>query len=152
MKALCITPCGRAKIWDRKPDAGPTPARDVYTGSFARACQRYAARFHPDHWLILSAKYGFLWPEEQVPGPYDVTFNDPRTRPIDRTALARQVQEKGLDDYNTIVVLAGKRYLHMVAPLFPQHKVLAPLQGYGGMGYMIQALTRAITDGVPLRA
>jgi hypothetical protein len=29
MKKLCVVPCGNAKIWDKYPDASPTPARYV---------------------------------------------------------------------------------------------------------------------------
>ncbi|MEA4884516.1 MAG: hypothetical protein VB144_12840 [Clostridia bacterium] len=56
------------------PEAGPTPARDVYVGSFAGTCRDYADRFFED-WVVLSAKYGFMRPYDSAPANYDVTFN-----------------------------------------------------------------------------
>lgn len=70
MKSLCIVPCGNKKIWDKYPDAGETRAKDVYIGSFIRKCQEYALKFYPESWCILSAKYGFIFPEEVIEGPY----------------------------------------------------------------------------------
>jgi len=48
MKTLCIVPCGKAKIWDKNPKAGPTMAKQVYTGPFAKKCQEYAELYYPD--------------------------------------------------------------------------------------------------------
>ena len=48
-KRLCIVPCGKRKIWDEKPNAGPTPARKTYTGVFARTCIMYAEKFCQDY-------------------------------------------------------------------------------------------------------
>ena len=73
MNTLCVTPCGSKKIRDIFPEAGPTPARDVYIGPFAQKCQQYAQGFYPLEWCILSAKYGFLFPDDIVPGPYNVS-------------------------------------------------------------------------------
>jgi len=78
MKIICIVPCGNKKIWDVFPDAGPTPAKNAYVGGFASKCQEYARAFYPDNYFILSAKYGFLQPEEIVPNKYNVTFKNPQ--------------------------------------------------------------------------
>jgi hypothetical protein len=47
MKTLCIVPCGKTKIWDKNPNAGPTKAEYVYVGSFAKKCREYATTFYP---------------------------------------------------------------------------------------------------------
>lgn len=39
---LVIVPCGQEKIWDKKPDLGPVPARDVYTGAPFKVNREYA--------------------------------------------------------------------------------------------------------------
>ena len=150
MSTLCVVPCGHSKIWDDKPDAGPTPARLVYTGQFAATCREYAERFYSSAWCILSAKFGFLLPEDQVPGPYNVTFNDPSTHPISVSDLMLQVPCKGLDRYDTVVVIAGAIYASMVVKCFPKARVRCPLDGLKGMGYMLQALRRALREGRPL--
>jgi len=118
MKVLCIISCGNRKIWDKNPNAGLTRARDVYIGPFAKKCKEYAEKFYPSSWCILSAKYGFLFPDDIVPGPYNVTFNDKRTNPISVEELSKQVKEKGLDRYEKILVLGGKKYVSMVRKVF----------------------------------
>jgi len=80
MKTLCIVPCGNRKIWDKNPNAGPTKVEHVYIGPFAKKCREYAMRFYPSSWCILSAKYGFLFPNDIVPIPYNVSFNEPRDK------------------------------------------------------------------------
>ena len=146
MKVLCIIPCGNRKIWDKNPNAGPTKARDVYIGPFAKKCKQYAEKFYPFSWCILSAKYGFLFPDDIVPGPYNVTFNDKRTNPISVEELSKQVKEKGLDKYEEILVLGGKKYVSMVRKVFSKKKIYVPLEGYKGIGYMMDRINKAIID------
>src|ERR1700682_6158789 len=108
-KTLVIVPCGRAKIWAKRPDAGAVLARDAYIGSPFKVNRAYAERFGDD-WLILSAKYGFLAPADTLPENYNVTFKRPRTNPIAREELRRQVAERGLDRYDEVVGLGGREY------------------------------------------
>jgi len=147
---LCVAPCGDKKIWDRDPDAGPTKARDVYVGNFAKTCIEYAERFYPESYVILSAKYGFLFPDEIVPGPYNITFNKPKTNPITIEELRVQAMEKGLMKYDELVVVAGSAYLNIVREVFSGKKIFAPLKGAGGMGNMISLMKKAIRDGKEL--
>jgi len=93
-------------------------------------CKEYAEKFYPSSWCILSAKYGFLFPDDIVPSPYNVTFNDKRTNPISVEELSKQVKEKGLDKYEEILVLGGKKYVSMVRKAFSKKKVYVPLEGY----------------------
>ena len=63
MTRVLIVGCGAAKL-DRA-----APARELYTGSLARAARRHAeASGLP--WRILSSEYGLVLPD-QVIGPYD---------------------------------------------------------------------------------
>ena len=150
MKTLCIIPCGKSKIWDKNPGAGPTKARHVYTGPFASKCQEYARKFYPEAWIILSAKYGFLWPDDIIPGPYNVTFNDPTTGPISINEVIRSAQEKGLVGYDEIVIVAGKKYVEMARQAFPGKAIREPLKGCGGNLLMTKRMKEAIESGRPL--
>lgn len=94
MKTLCIAPCGSKKIWDKDSNAGPTAAKNVYIGPFANKCREYAEKFHPSSWCILSAKHGFLFPDDKIPGPYNVSFNDKKTKPVNIDQLSTQIQKK----------------------------------------------------------
>ncbi len=136
---LCVVPCGSLKIWNKNPNAGPVKARNVYIGNFARTCIEYAEKFYPDSYVILSAKYGFLFPDEIILESYNVTFNDPRTNPINVEELRKQAERKGLTKYDEIVVVAGSRYVKVVEKVFTGKRIITPLKGLGGMGPMISA-------------
>lgn len=150
MKTLCIVPCGNRKIWDKNPKSGPTKAEYVYIGSFAKKCREYAMRFYPSSWCILSAKYGFLFPDELVTGPYNVSFNDRKTNPITTKELFAQVKEKELDNYERIVILGGKNYVEMANEVFSSKEIFSPLSDCKGIGYMMGKLNGSIKRGVPL--
>jgi hypothetical protein len=150
MKTLCIVPCGNKKIWDKNPKAGPTKAKYVYIGPFAKKSREYAMRFYPSSWCILSAKYGFLFPNDIVPVSYNVSFNDRKTNPITTKELSAQVKEKELDRYGQIVILGGKNYVEMANEVFSSKEILTPLSDCKGIGYMMGKLNDAIKKGVPL--
>lgn len=151
-KRLCITPCGAKKIWDKMPHVGPTMARDVYIGAFANACQAYADAFF-DQWMILSAKHGFLWPTDVLDSNYDVAFNSPSELVISHDRLRQQIREKGLDQFDEIVVLGGKKYARVVRAIFDENMITLqfPLRECRGIGYMLQALNNAVRNGEELR-
>jgi len=144
--ALCVVPCGSAKIWDKYPKVGPTIAEKVYQGTFSKKCQDYAKKFYSDSWCILSAKHGFLMPNDVVNGPYNVTFNDKSTNPIITDVLSSQVIEKQLDDYDKIVVVAGKNYENILKSVFNDKEVYNPLNGCKGIGYMMNRLSVLINE------
>ena len=149
MKTLCIVPCGSKKTWDRNPTAGPCNAKDVYIGPFANKCKEYAVTFHPTSWCILSAKYGFLLPDDTVLGPYDVSFYDKKTKPITVSELKDQAIEKGLYNFDKIVVLGGKEYTKIAKATFPDNAVFTPLSDCKGIGYMMGKLNTAIKGNEP---
>ena len=146
MKTLCVIPCGNKKIWDQKPEIGPQKAFDVYVGPFHRKCKEYAMKFYPDDWCILSAKYGFLFPDDIVSGPYNVSFNLKRSKPISKEELSVQIRKIGVTDYERIVVLGGKNYTRIIEDIFRDKKVLKPLEGCKGIGYMMQRLNELIEE------
>ena len=124
------------------------PAGRVYTSTFHRYTRRYAER-HADRWVILSAKYGFLWGDDVVPGPYDVTFDRPSDPVITTAALAEQVRTKQLDRHDQILVVCGVRYEERVRAAFAGYdvEVVTPPKGLGGIGHMLRFLKRAVEGG-----
>ncbi len=144
MSTLCIVPCGSKKIWDSNPNAGPTAAKLVYIGTFAKKCRQYAQAFYPSSWCILSAKYGFLMPDDVVPGPYNVSFNNASSNPITFVPLLQQAKNCGFEKYETLIVLGGKNYVKMIEKLFPTKRFIVPLSDCTGIGFMIQKLNNAI--------
>ncbi|WP_063860195.1 DUF6884 domain-containing protein [Paenibacillus sp. Soil724D2] len=143
-RRLCIIPCGSAKIWDKETNQGPTQAQFVYTGVFAVACQNYAKAFFED-WMILSAKHGFLFPEDVIPESYNVSFIKLSEETISLESLKVQAIHKGFYDYQEIVVLGGKHYVNRISAILDQDQSLTlPLKDCTGIGYMLQKLTQAI--------
>lgn len=143
---LVVVPCGKAKIWAREPQAGPVAAARAYTGPPFLAHRAYAEAAGGD-WVVLSAKWGFLRPDDEVPGPYDVTFNDRRTRPIDLLALRQQVRPRGLDGYADVVGLGGEEYRAAVRVAFglTGARITFPFAGLP-LGRMVQAVRAATLD------
>lgn len=150
MKNLCIVPCGKHKVWDKKPKLESVEARYAYDGPFSRKCMEYAEKFYPMEWCILSAKYGFMLPGELIPGPYDVSFSDSKTCHISIDALIQQIKQKELCEIESIVVLGGKRYAAIAEKAFQGKSVLTPLADCRGLGYMMQKMNEAIRIGRPL--
>ncbi len=148
MRILCIVSCSDRKIWDRFPGIGPVKAREAYIGSLTKAAIQYAEK-HCGSWVILSAKYGFLWPDDIVPGPYNVSFRNRSTNPIGVEELIKQAREKGLYDYDVVVVFGGKDYVEIVKKVFRDKKVVDPLKGLR-YGEKVKRLKESITLGKPL--
>ena len=146
---LVIVPCGKAKIWDRHPEAGPTPARDAYIGSPFIVNRRYAERF-ASRWVILSAKYGFIDPGFVMPGPYDVTFKRRGAELIGAASLRAQVAELVLAVFPTVVVLGGKEYRQAAEQAFAgiQTRLRFPFAGLSP-GRAMRASNAAIARGDP---
>jgi hypothetical protein len=141
---LCIIPCGSAKVWDNNPNAGPQMAKDIYTGVFSVACQRYATSFY-DHWVILSAKHGFLYPNDVIPETYNVSFIKPSDETVSIEELRNHARTKGLLEFKEITVLGGKHYVDRAMKVFDQgQSFILPLSDCKGIGYMLQKLTNAL--------
>ena len=88
---LVIVPCGYTKVWDSDPHRGSVQAK---THLFFTTNRAYAEKFG-SRWVILSAKYGFIRPDFQIPGPYNVSFKDPATKPVEAPTLIDQIKELG---------------------------------------------------------
>jgi len=144
METLCIVSCGKRKIWDKNPNAGFVKAKDVYTGHFSVKCKEYAEKFYANSWCILSAKYGFIFPEEKIPGTYNVSFKDKKTHPIGVDDLILQIEQKGLNNYDRIVVLGGKSYAKVINKAFEGKIIFNPLANCKGLGYMMHYLNESI--------
>jgi len=143
---LVIVGCGKKKIWDRYPDAGPTPAKDAYVGPYFKLNRRYAEHLGYD-WLVLSAKYGFIRPDFVIPGNYNVTFKDLSTHPVSTDKLRRQLFQLQLGRYDLVTILGGQDYIGRVEEAFAgmDARFETPFAG-PGMGEQM-AMIKAILSG-----
>jgi hypothetical protein len=104
-------------MWNIHPGAGPTTASEAYVSTPFKVNKKYAQRFG-DRWVILSAKYGLIEPDFIIPRNYNVTFKDPSTNPISVSQIKKQIEEKRLNEFEEVVVLAGKDYANVVLQAF----------------------------------
>jgi hypothetical protein len=148
---LYVVPCGKAKVWDKEPHRGPVPAGEAYTGTLAGTAARYA-RQSGQPWIVLSAKYGFLDPEELVPGAYDTTFAQKSPDLVPVETLRRQLTSKQLARYDEVVVLGSKAYASHVRAAFAgtRVRIRTPLAGVGGLVLMAAKVRRALATGESL--
>ena len=148
---LIIIGCGKSKIWDRHPDAGPQKAEDVYTGSYTTVKREYARR-QGCNWMIMSAKYGFIRPDFVIPVAYNVTFNDPSTHPIPVPELRQQVRSQQLDRYDEITIVAGRKYIESAEEAFDgtMAKISKPFAGLP-MGQQMHMMCQEMGECDPVR-
>lgn len=144
---LVIVPCGKSKIWKRDPAYGPANAEHAYIGAPFRINRAHAERFGED-WMVLSAKYGFVHPGFQLPGPYEVTFKNKKTGPIESSQLRAQVQQLDLHRFSTVVALGGAEYRRAIELAFANQPVSLQFPFAGQrLGIMMRSTKRAIDSG-----
>ena len=124
---LFVIACSKSK----SPDLldSPMPAREAYRGIVFRKAVAVLERENLT-WCILSAKYGFIWPETII------EFYDQRIRPArvntttleQATRLLEESQLQMLRASDEIVVIGGKDYAENVARLLCR-KVKVPFKG-----------------------
>ena len=61
-----------------------------------------------ENWVILSAKHGFLRPNDIVLENYDLAFDSKSDEVISIEQLQKQLVDKSLLQFDEIVLLAGK--------------------------------------------
>lgn len=115
---LVVIPCGKRKVWDARPDQGPTPAGEAYGGPPFVVNRQYAEDFG-ERWVILSAKYGFVRPDTLIEN-YDCTFKNPSPQLVDDITLAAQVRDLELCRFRDVVVLGGTAYQERARLAFQQ--------------------------------
>ena len=118
---LNIVACSRAKIWNTKDkDTNSYPARVAYKGGmFKQAINCFMdfksrAGVEP-RWVILSAKYGFIEPDQEI-SDYNISFSNPddKYNIVTDSKLLTQWKEKGLERYRLICLWGGEAYARHV--------------------------------------
>lgn len=113
-RTFALVGCGKAKKDD------PAPAADLYTSSYFGLKRKWAEE-NAERWAILSAKYGIVFPDTEIP-PYDVTVGDPDH---DADDWARKVDAQlltlGWRNVDEVAVLAGSRYTDPLDDVFSKY-------------------------------
>lgn len=109
----------------------------MYTGSYHRACMRYAWSIaRPEQIRILSAKYGLLQLTDVIE-PYNLKMG--QTGSITTVEVKKQASANGLLSED-VIALGGHLYTNICREVWP--RCLTPLASVGGMGKQIQWLAR----------
>lgn len=125
MKTIYIIGCGAQKR------AVKSPAAELYTGPYFRACLRYARSKAADTDIyILSAKHGLLSLTDEIE-PYDQRMTMRRAVSM-ISIVQQQVLERELSDCEVVAVCGGD-YRRFVAAAFHKEPT-APLRWCGGIG------------------
>lgn len=122
---LVLVPCAARKAL--RPVA---PAAAMYTGSYHRAAVRAAKALttHGGRWLIVSARYGLLRPDDRILH-YDLRAGQSGT--VSAATLRRQAHHLAVTGAD-VTVLAGQQYTRLLQAIWPAlHHPLAGARGIG---------------------
>ncbi len=125
---LVITSCTKKKL---DPTRNVTaPAKEMYRGWIFRRVREYAESMGFDY-VIISAKYGLLFPDDII-GGYEQTL---RLR-VDIESLQPTVEDRLneiIDQYDQIVVIAGKNYRLVLENVWDDRFVFLKSRGIGNL-------------------
>lgn len=127
-KVLVITECTKKKLGYNS--SIKTSAKQMYQGRLFKTVRRYCEVMGFDY-VIISAKYGLLHPDDIIEG-YDMVL---RTKE-DVKRIQPQVDEKLrpiLKNYDKIVVIAGKQYREVLKNLWDERFIVIKSKGYGDL-------------------
>ncbi|MEU4898250.1 DUF6884 domain-containing protein [Streptomyces sp. NPDC044780] len=135
---VLVVPCSRKKA----PGVQRAAARELYTGTYHRACLSAAeAMAEPgDAVLILSALHGLITPDTVIE-TYDVKAGDPDT--VTAETLAHQALSLGVDKCSA-VVLAGTAYVDLARHVWQAPEL--PFAGTAGIGEQLSRCAGIIAD------
>ncbi|MGW3563600.1 DUF3560 domain-containing protein [Streptomyces sp. NPDC000941] len=135
---VLVVPCSGKKA----PGVQRAAARELYTGTYHRACLSAAeAMAEPgDAVLILSALYGLITPDTVI-DTYDVKAGDPDT--VTAETLVCQALSMGVDKCSA-VVLAGAAYVDLARHVWEAPEL--PFAGTAGIGEQLSRCAGIIAD------
>ena len=138
-KVLVITGCTKKKL--AYNNSLRTPAKEMYQGRLFKTVKKYCEAMGYDY-VIISAKYGLLFPDEVIEGYEKVlqTKEDIQTiRPLVEKRL-----KPILDKYEKILVIAGEKYREVLRYLWDERFITVKSKGYGDLCRIIK---KAIPKG-----
>jgi hypothetical protein len=133
---LIITECTKQKRG--YSSSTKTTAREMYTGRLFKSVKRYCEAMGFDY-VIISAKYGLLLPEDIIRG-YEKVL---RTNE-DITAIRHSVDSRLpslIRNYDKIIVIAGEKYRKTLYNLWDQRFIILRSRGYGDLCSIIEKAT-----------
>lgn len=118
-----------------KKQSRPCKAIDLYTSDLFKKSVRYINQFGLPIY-ILSAKYNLIR-SDRVIVPYDLTLNNLKKSELEKWAIVTAEEIKNEFGDQTLLVLAGKKYLSFSQ--YTNNKIIDPLKTLG-IGKRLQYL------------
>ena len=148
MRVLCIVGASIRRVWDAQPNKGSVEARRAYTGALFRLAVRYAERFYPNSWVVLSPSMGYLFPYEKI---VDREHVDPRDIMGEGniSMLRSQAIMKSIYSYKVAVVIGGKVYADLAKASLVRTKIYFPLRRLR-YGEKLRIIKQALAKNTPL--
>jgi len=138
-RVLVITSCTKEKLgYSSKVKA---PAKDMYQGPLFRKVKEFCEINNFDY-VIISAKYGLLFPNENIEG-YEKVLKSKK----DIEAIRPLVEEKLrniLNNYDRIVVIAGENYVKTLENLIDDRFFQVKGKGYGDLYSKVKSAVEAL--------
>jgi hypothetical protein len=136
---LVITSCTKEKLgYSSKVKA---PARDMYQGLLFRKVKQFCEINNFDY-VIISAKYGLLFPNEVIEG-YEKVLKSKK----DIEAIRPFVEEKLrkiLNNYEKIVVIAGENYVKTLENIIDDRFYQVKGKGYGDLNSKVKSAVETL--------
>ena len=127
-KVLVITECTKEKL--AYDNSLRVPAKKMYQGRLFKTVRDYCETIGFDY-VIISAKYGLIFPDDVIEG-YEKVL---RTKG-DIKSIQPSVEEKLkplLKNYERVVVIAGKMYRDVLQNLWDDRFIAIKSKGYGDL-------------------
>lgn len=135
-KILVITGCTKEKLgYDSSVKA---PAKNMYQGRLFKVVRKYCETMGFDY-VIISAKYGFLHPDDVIEGYEKVLRTKEDVKQIQ--PIVEKKLKPLLDKYDKIVVIAGKRYREVLENLWGERFTTIKSRGYGDLCSIVSKAT-----------
>ncbi|MEM5867738.1 MAG: tRNA-guanine transglycosylase DpdA [Candidatus Aenigmatarchaeota archaeon] len=125
-RVLVITSCTKEKLgYTSKVKA---PAKNMYRGLLFKLVKEFCEANNFDY-VIISAKYGLLFPDEEIEG-YEKVLKTRKDVDVIRPVVEERLK-KILDKYEKVVVIAGTNYLKTLENVLDDRFYQVKGRGYG---------------------
>ncbi len=132
-KVLIITECSKEKLG--YTSSVKAPAKLMYQGRLFKTVKEYAETMGFDY-VIISAKYGLIFPDEMIEGYEKVLQTTDDVEKI--RSIVEEKLKPILNDYEKIVVIAGEKYRETLRNLWDERFITVRSKGYGDLCRIIK--------------
>lgn len=139
-KVLVITGCTKSKLGLDSSVAAR--AEDMYTGRLFKAV-RFYAKVKQFPYVIVSAKYGLLHPEDVVEGYENVLRTNDDVARIKPRVSDRLIEI--LAEFDKILVIAGKRYRDVLEDVWDERFMYVKSRGYADLARIVNRASVGVT-------